>query len=115
MRFIDTGCSDSAPPLRSQKRRALDSTPRIYSDRDALSKTKTPQDAGSPMDLDDLQPNHDGTIRPTVTRNVLSKHTVQNRHSTVTSNEVTTVSALSQTVAGEQCAPLLVIMMLTVY
>lgn len=78
----------------------LDSTPSIYTDGDGFSKTKTPQDAGSAMDLDGLQPDDPGTTRPTATRNVWSKHTVRNKLSTVTSNEPAVPTAVSQTVAG---------------
>jgi hypothetical protein len=57
------------------------------------------------MDLDGLQPDDPGTTRLTVTRNVLSKCTVQNKISTINSNEAPVLTAVSQTVAGEHLAP----------
>jgi hypothetical protein len=100
--IVNDRYAELIPTLRSRRRRVLDSTPSIYTDSDGFSKTKTPQDAGSAMDLDGLQPDDPSTTRPTATRNVWSKHTVRNKLSTVTSNEPAVLTAVSQTVAGRR-------------
>jgi hypothetical protein len=105
--IINDSFTDRDSTLRSRKRRVLDSTPSIYTDDDGFSKTKTPQDAAPAVGLDGLQPDDPGTTRLTATRNVWSKHTVRNKLSTVTSNEPTVLTAVSQTAAGSgfACLP----------
>jgi hypothetical protein len=99
-RFINDWFTDPIPTVRSKKRCRPDSTPSIYTDSDGFSKTKTPQDAALAVDLDGLQPDDPGNTRLTATRNVWSKHTVQNKLLTITSNETPALTAVSQTVAG---------------
>ena len=100
VQIINLRLADPAQPLRSRKRRALDSTPRIYNDSDGPSKTRTSQDVGSPMDLDDWPHTEPGTTRPVATRNVLSKRTVQNNRAIVNSNDGSGIVPLSKAVAG---------------
>jgi hypothetical protein len=99
--------ADPAQSLHSRKRRALDSTPRIYNDSDGPSKARTSQDVDSPMDLDDWPHTEPGTTRPVATSNVLSKRTVQNNRAIVNSNDGTGIVPLSKAVAGVYFAPLL--------
>ena len=56
------------------------------------------------MDLDDLQPNDQGILRSTATRNVLSKYTVQNKHSAVSLHNAAAIPALSKAVTGKRFA-----------
>lgn len=58
------------------------------------------------MDLDGLQPDDPATTRLTATRNVLSKRTVQNELSIVTSNKAPALTDVSESVAGEHFARL---------
>jgi hypothetical protein len=100
VQIIDLRFTDPARPLHSRKRRALDSTPKIYSDSDGPSKTRTSQDVGSPMDLDDWPHTEPGTTRPVATRNVLSKHTVQNNRAIVNSKDGSGIVSPSKAVEG---------------